>query len=84
MDRLTYFINKLWTFASTIHPLNFLALIIYSGLLFFVIKWAIQKLTPQTSKQNLVAATLTIFIGLPVSELILYLIVGFLLKDQPF
>ena len=84
MDRLTYFINKLWNFVTTIHPLTYLTLFIVSGLLFFLTKWTIQKFRPQRSNQNAVAATLTIFVGLPVLGLILLFIVGQLLKDQPF
>ena len=84
MDRLTYFINKLWNFVTTIHPLTYLTLFIVSGLLFFLTKWTIQKFRPQRSNQNAVAATLTIFVGLPVLGLIPLFIVGQLLKDQPF
>jgi len=84
MERLTYFINKLWTFVTTTHPLTYLSLFIVSGILFFIIKWTIQKFRPQTSRQNIFAASLTIFVGLPVLGLFLYFIVGLLLKDQPF
>ena len=44
----------------------------------------IQKLRSQPRKQNAVALTLTIFVGLPILGLILFLIVGQILKDQPF
>lgn len=84
MDRLTYFITKLWTFVSTIHPLTYLTVVIVAGLLFFITKRTIQKYRPQTSSQNAVAATLTIFIGLPALGLILLFIVELILKDQPF
>jgi hypothetical protein len=84
MGRLTYFINKLWTFVTTTHPLTYLTLFIVSIILFFIIKRTIQKFSPKTSRKNVVAATLTIFVGLPILGLILYFIVGLLLKDQPF
>lgn len=84
MDRLTYFIGKLWTFVTTIHPLTYLTIFIAVGLLFILTKRTIQKYRPQTSKQNAVAATLTIFVGLPILGLILFFIVGLILKDQPF
>lgn len=84
MNRLIYFINKLWTFITTQHPLSYLALFIISGLLFFMIKWIIKKIRPQTSRQSLVAVTLTIFIGLPVFGLVILFIIGQLLKSQPF
>lgn len=84
MERLTYFLSKLWTFVSTIHPLIFLTILIVSGLLFFVSKRTIQKLRPQTSSQNLVVFAVTVFIGLPFLGLILLLIVDLNLKDQPF
>ncbi len=84
MERLTYFLSKLWTFVSTIHPLIFLTILIVSGLLFFVSKRTIQKLRPQTSSQNLVVFAVTVFIGLPFLVLILLLIVDLILKDQPF
>jgi MFS superfamily sulfate permease-like transporter len=84
MDRLLYFINKLWTYATTIHPLTYLFFLISLGLLFFISEWTIQKLRPQTNKQKIVAAALTIFIGIPVLGLILVFIVELLLKDQPF
>lgn len=84
MDRVIYFIEKLWTFFITIHPLTYLILIILTGFLFVMSKWTIQKLRPQTIKQNTVAVTLTIFVGLPVVLLILYFIFGLYLKNQPF
>jgi hypothetical protein len=84
MDRLTYFINKLLTFVTAIHPLTYLVIFIVSGLLFFITKRTIKKFRPQTSNQNAIAATLTIFVGLPVLGLILLFIVGQLLKNQPF
>jgi hypothetical protein len=84
MDRLTYFISKLWTFVATIHPLTYLTIFVVAGLLFLINKRTIQKYRPQTSSQNAVAATLTILLGLPVLGLILLFIVGQILKDQPF
>jgi hypothetical protein len=84
MDRLTYFISKLWTFVSTIHSLTYLTIFVVAGLLFLITKRTIQKYRPQTSSQNAVAATLTIFVGLPALGLILLFIVGLILKDQPF
>lgn len=84
MDRQTYFVNKFWTFATTIHPLTYLIFLIALGLLFLFPKWTIQKYRPQTIRKNIVAASLTIFLGLPVLGLILFSIVGLLLKNQPF
>lgn len=80
MNGLTYFINKLFIFVTSIHPLTYLVLFIVSGLLFFIIKRTIQKFRPQTSNQNAIAAALTIFVGLPVLGLILLFIVELLLK----
>lgn len=84
MDRMMHFINKLWVFAASFHPLTYFILFIFSVLLFSFIQCTIQKFRPQTSKQNTVAATLTIFVGLPILGLILILLVGLYLKDQPF
>ena len=84
MERLIYFFDKLWTFVVTINPLSYLTLFIVSGILFFIFKWTIQKIRPQTIRKNLVAVTLTILVALPILGLLLYLIVGLVLKDQQF
>ena len=84
MDRLNYFIGKLWTFISTFHPLAFATIIIVSGLVFFIIKRTIQKYKPQSKDVNLLAIVLTIFVGLPILGLILYFILGELFKNQQF
>ena len=84
MDRLTYFIGKLWTFITSFHPLTCLAIFIVGGLMFFIIRRTLQPYSPRTSTVNILAATLTIFIGFPLLGLILLFIFWLLLKDQPF
>ncbi len=84
MDGLKYFVNKLWTSTMTIHPLTYLIFLIALGLLFLFAKWIIQRIRPQTISKNLVAAALTIFVGLPIIGLIMFLMVGLLLNNQPF
>ncbi len=84
MNKLTYFIGKLWTFITSFHPLTCLAIFIVGGLMFYIIKQTIQPYTPRTRTANIVAATLTIFLGFPALGLILLFIFWLLLKDQPF
>lgn len=79
-----YFINKFWIFVSTIHPLSYITIIVIIGLLFFITKLTIKKFRPQTSKLNIVAISLTVFLELPILGLIIYLIIDQLLKNQPF
>ena len=84
MDRLTYFIGKFWTFVTSFHPLTLLTIFIVGGLMFFIIRQTLLPHSPRTRTVNILAATLTIFLGLPLLGLILLFIFGLLLKDQPF
>lgn len=84
MERLIYFTNKLWTFILSIHPLTYLIIFIISGLLFYFAKKAIKKYKPHTTNINIIATSLTIFVGLPILGLFLLFIVWLYLKDQAF
>lgn len=81
MDRLIYFMNKLWTFVFEGHPLAFF---IFCVILYLNVKWVIQYKKPQISKKNVGVIIVGAFLGFTILALIMIFIIGLLLKDQPF
>lgn len=84
MNKLSYFINKIWTFAVTIHPLTYIVLLVISVIMFFLFKKRIQKFRPQTNYQNTITILLIVFFGLPILGLLLLFIVSQILNNQQF
>jgi hypothetical protein len=84
MEILIYFTNKLWTFILSIHPLTYLITFIISGLLFYFTKKVIKKYKPHSTNTNIIATSLTIFVGLPTLGILLLFIIWLYLKDQAF
>jgi hypothetical protein len=72
IDKAIYFAEKLWIFITSLHLLDYVLFFVIYGLLFFITKRFIHKWWPNKTGQNWIAAIFTIFIGLPVSGLIMF------------
>jgi hypothetical protein len=84
MNRISYFLEKFLDFVMAVHPLTYLFLLILTGILFFISRQIINKIFPYSNKKSLFAITLTLGVGLPTMGLFIYILIGILLKDQPF
>ena len=84
MNRLGYFINKLWVLLTTIHPISYLILFIVSGVIYFAIRRLIFHYRSQTKNTTAISIALMLLIALPVVALLLFIIVSLLLNNQPF
>jgi hypothetical protein len=84
MNRIEYFINKLWTLITSIHPLSYLMLFVVLSLFYLIFRELLVKYRPVTKSKNAVSFALTLTIGLPIIALTIYFIGWLILKDQLF
>ncbi len=84
MDRIEYFINKIWNVAIGMNSIVYILILISMTILFFITRYLIQKLRPNTKWLNFKASVIAIIVGPITLFAILYVIGLILLRNQPF
>jgi hypothetical protein len=84
MRRLVYFFEKFFNAVFHIHPLSFIFLMVVTFLIYLLARKFVNEDLSVKKHTALFAFGITVFIGLPIVGLILYLIIMVVLLDQPF
>ena len=84
MKKIDYFINKLWIFITSFHPMSYLTLFVMTGILYLIFRKLILLFKPQLKNKNVISMTLVLTIGLPLIFLTIYFIIWLLLRNQQF
>ena len=84
MDKIDYFINKLWIFITSFHPMSYLTLFVMTGILYLIFRKLILLFRPQLKNKNVISLTLVLTIGLPLIFLTIYFIIWLSLRNQQF
>jgi len=84
MDRIEYFINKIWNVATGMNPIIYILILITMTVLFFITKFIVKKFRPNTKWLNYKAGLIAFILGPIVFFGIIYIVFLILLKDQPF
>lgn len=84
MNRMIYFVNKIWNVATDMHPIVYILIFISTTILFFVTKYMILKYIPNTKWLIFKAGIIALIVGPIVFLGVLYVFVLILSKNQPF
>ena len=84
MSKIDYFINKLWIFITSFHPMSYLTLFVMTGILYLILRKLILLFKPQLKNKNVISMTLVLTIGLPLIFLTIYFIIWLTLRNQQF
>lgn len=84
MNKIEYFLSKLWIFITSFHPLSYLMFFVVTGILYLIFGKLVLTFRPQLKNKNLISMTLVLTIGLLLIFLTIYFIIYLTLRNQQF